>query len=165
MTTKIRIYELAKELKVDSKRIIEDLQRIGVSGGYVPSSSIDQAVANRIRERYNPNRASTDTPSANPQARQAAVRNHSAQRPTALRPHHRANQPDALPTGHRRYQRPAHQAWTRSRFANGEPGTRSRVGGLTREITVCFAGEDPGFRVHAARRHAFPAASGAKTGG
>ncbi|WP_058866600.1 translation initiation factor IF-2 [Chloracidobacterium thermophilum] len=62
MTTKIRIYELAKELKVDSKRIIEDLQRIGVSGGYVPSSSIDQAVANRVRERYNPNRASTDTP-------------------------------------------------------------------------------------------------------
>ncbi len=62
MTTKIRIYELAKELKVDSKRIIEDLQRIGVSGGYVPSSSIDHAVANRIRERYNPNRASTATP-------------------------------------------------------------------------------------------------------
>ncbi len=62
MTTKIRIYELAKELKVDSKRIIEDLQRIGVSGGYVPSSSIDQAVANRIRERYNPNRTSMATP-------------------------------------------------------------------------------------------------------
>ncbi|MGQ9896095.1 MAG: translation initiation factor IF-2 [Acidobacteriota bacterium] len=59
MTTKIRIYELAKELKVDSKRIIEDLQRIGISGSYVPSSSIEQAVANRVRERYNPNRAST----------------------------------------------------------------------------------------------------------
>ncbi len=70
MTTKIRIYELAKELKVDSKRIIEDLQRIGVSGSYVPSSSIDQAVAHRVRERYNPNRASTaNTPPPAPKLR------------------------------------------------------------------------------------------------
>ncbi len=70
MTTKIRIYELAKELKVDSKRIIEDLQRIGVSGSYVPSSSIDQTVANRVRERYNPNRAAaTNTPPPVPKLR------------------------------------------------------------------------------------------------
>jgi translation initiation factor IF-2 len=55
MTTKIRIYELAKELKVDSKRIIEDLQQIGVRGSYVASSSIDQAIANQVRERHNPN--------------------------------------------------------------------------------------------------------------
>jgi translation initiation factor IF-2 len=70
MTTKIRIYELAKELKVDSKRIIEDLQRIGVSGSYVPSSSIDQAIAHRVREQYNPNRASTaNTPPPAPKLR------------------------------------------------------------------------------------------------
>ncbi len=58
MTTKVRIYDLAKELKVDSKRIIEDLQRMGISGSYVPSSSLDQNVAERVRERYNPNRLS-----------------------------------------------------------------------------------------------------------
>ncbi|MCS7078645.1 MAG: translation initiation factor IF-2 [Chloracidobacterium sp.] len=59
MTTKIRIYELAKELKVDSKRIIEELQRMGIKGNYVPSSSIEQTTAERVRERYNPNRASS----------------------------------------------------------------------------------------------------------
>lgn len=64
MTTKIRIYELAKELRMDSKGIIEELQQIGISGSYVASSSIDQSVAEQIRERHTPNRSSTaNTPS------------------------------------------------------------------------------------------------------
>ncbi|MFQ3590243.1 MAG: translation initiation factor IF-2 [Chloracidobacterium sp.] len=68
--TKIRIYELAKELKVDSKRVIEDLQRMGIAGSYVPSSSIDQAIAERVRERYNPNRVSiANTPPPAPKLR------------------------------------------------------------------------------------------------
>ncbi|QUV85268.1 translation initiation factor IF-2 N-terminal domain-containing protein [Chloracidobacterium sp. 2] len=104
MTTKIRIYELAKELKVDSKRIIEDLQRIGVSGGYVPSSSIDQAVANRIRERYNPNRASTDTPFSQPASSSSCRQepfcptSHRPPSPPPSQPARRSpNRPPALP--------------------------------------------------------------------
>ncbi|MER3427961.1 MAG: translation initiation factor IF-2 [Pyrinomonas sp.] len=50
---KVRIYDLAKELRVDSKRIIEDVRREGLDAT-VPSNSIPQEVAERIRNKYFP---------------------------------------------------------------------------------------------------------------
>lgn len=49
--TKVRIYELAKELKLDTKRVIEDLRREGVEVS-VPSNSISKELADKIRNRY-----------------------------------------------------------------------------------------------------------------
>lgn len=49
----IRIYDLAKELRLDNRRIIEDARREGVDAK-VPSSIIHVEVAERIRNKYFP---------------------------------------------------------------------------------------------------------------
>ena len=50
---KVRIYELARELKLESRRVLEDARRLGVDAS-VPSNSLDEAVADKIREQYYP---------------------------------------------------------------------------------------------------------------
>jgi translation initiation factor IF-2 len=50
---KVRIYDLAKELKKDTKRIIEDARREGEDAS-VPSNSVSKDVADRIRSKYVP---------------------------------------------------------------------------------------------------------------
>src|ERR1044071_7883353 len=50
---KVRIYDLAKELKLESKRVLEDARRLGVDAS-VPSNTLDDAIAAKIRERYYP---------------------------------------------------------------------------------------------------------------
>ena len=50
---KIRIYDLAKELKLDNKRVIEDARREGIDVA-VPSNSVPMDVAERIRTKYFP---------------------------------------------------------------------------------------------------------------
>ncbi len=57
--SKIRVYELAKELKLDTKRVIEELRREGVDIS-VPSNSVSKELADKIRNRYFP----TTQPSA-----------------------------------------------------------------------------------------------------
>ena len=52
-SNKVRIYDLARELRVDSKRIIEDVRREGLDAS-VPSNSIPQEIAERIRNKYFP---------------------------------------------------------------------------------------------------------------
>lgn len=52
-TSKIRLYALAKELKIDTKRLIEEVRREGVRVS-VPSNQISKAVADRIRDRFRP---------------------------------------------------------------------------------------------------------------
>jgi translation initiation factor IF-2 len=49
----IRIYDLAKELKLDNKKVIEDARREGVDVS-VPSNSVPAAVAEKIRAKYFP---------------------------------------------------------------------------------------------------------------
>jgi translation initiation factor IF-2 len=68
---KIRIYDLAKELKLDNKKVIEDARREGIDVS-VPSNTVPFEVAERIRTKYFPKKAA---PSVGPRlvkhARQA----------------------------------------------------------------------------------------------
>ena len=50
---KVRIYDLAREVKQDTKRIIEDLRREG-SDVSVPSNSVSQELADKVRNKYFP---------------------------------------------------------------------------------------------------------------
>src|SRR5881628_548687 len=52
-TSKVRIYDLAKDLKIDTKRLIEEVRREGVDVS-VPSNSISKELADRIRDKYFP---------------------------------------------------------------------------------------------------------------
>src|SRR5882672_7367174 len=52
-SSKVRLYDLAKELKLDTKRLIEDIRREGVDVS-VPSNSISKELADKIRNRYFP---------------------------------------------------------------------------------------------------------------
>src|ERR1700754_103443 len=52
-TSKIRIYDLAKELKMESKRVIEEVRREGVDVS-VPSNTISKELAEKIRNKYFP---------------------------------------------------------------------------------------------------------------
>jgi serine/threonine-protein kinase len=51
--SKIRLYDLAKELKLDTKRLIEEVRREGVDVS-VPSNAISKELAEKIREKYFP---------------------------------------------------------------------------------------------------------------
>lgn len=53
LTSKVRIYDLGKELKIDVKRLIEEVRREGVDVS-VPSNSISKELAEKIREKYFP---------------------------------------------------------------------------------------------------------------
>ena len=50
---KVRIYDLARELKQDTKRIIEDLKREGADVD-VPSNSVSVEIAEKVRNKYFP---------------------------------------------------------------------------------------------------------------
>ena len=52
-TDKVRLYDLAKELKIDTKRLIEEVRREGVDVS-VPSNSVSKELANKIRDKYFP---------------------------------------------------------------------------------------------------------------
>ncbi len=49
----VRIYDLAKELKQDTKRVIEELRREGADVN-VPSNSVSNDIAEKVRNRYFP---------------------------------------------------------------------------------------------------------------
>ena len=53
LTSKVRIYDLAKDLKIDTKRLIEEVRREGVDVS-VPSNSVSKELAEKIREKYFP---------------------------------------------------------------------------------------------------------------
>src|ERR1041385_7588310 len=53
LTSKVRVYDLAKDLKIDTKRLIEEVRREGVDVS-VPSNSISKELAEKIREKYFP---------------------------------------------------------------------------------------------------------------
>src|ERR1044071_3778663 len=53
---KIRIYDLAKELKLDNKKVIDDARREGIDVS-VPSNTVPPEVAEKIRTKYFPKKA------------------------------------------------------------------------------------------------------------
>jgi translation initiation factor IF-2 len=53
---KIRIYDLAKELKLDNKKVLDDARREGIDVS-VPSNTVPFEVAERIRSKYFPKKA------------------------------------------------------------------------------------------------------------
>jgi translation initiation factor IF-2 len=59
--SKVRIYDLAKELKLESKKVLEDARRMGVDVS-VPSNTLDDNIAARIREMYYPKKEQTAIP-------------------------------------------------------------------------------------------------------
>jgi serine/threonine protein kinase len=58
VSSKIRIYDLAKELKLESKRLIEELRREGIDVS-VPSNTISKEMAEKIRNKYFPKKESS----------------------------------------------------------------------------------------------------------
>src|SRR3954469_12663680 len=50
---KIRVYDLARELKQDTKRVMEDLRREGADIS-VPSNSVSMELAEKVRNKYFP---------------------------------------------------------------------------------------------------------------
>src|SRR4026208_403290 len=58
VSSKIRIYDLAKELKLDTKRLIEEVRREGVDVS-VPSNSVSKELAEKIRNKYFPKKEAT----------------------------------------------------------------------------------------------------------
>src|SRR6202171_1702246 len=58
VSSKIRLYDLAKELKLDTKRLIEEIRREGVDVS-VPSNSVSKELAEKIRVKYFPKKETT----------------------------------------------------------------------------------------------------------
>jgi len=58
VSSKVRIYDLAKELKLDTKRRIEEVRREGVDVS-VPSNSVSKELAEKIRNKYFPKKETT----------------------------------------------------------------------------------------------------------
>jgi translation initiation factor IF-2 len=58
LSSKVRLYDLAKELKLDTKRLIEEVRREGVDVS-VPSNSISKELAEKIRTKYFPKKETT----------------------------------------------------------------------------------------------------------
>src|SRR5262247_1611004 len=60
---RVRLYELAKELRLEPRQVVADARRFGAMVNS-PSSSVDERTANRIRELYFPKRAASGQPRA-----------------------------------------------------------------------------------------------------
>ena len=58
VSSKVRIYDLAQELKLDTKRLIEEVRREGVDVS-VPSNSVSKELAEKIRNKYFPKKETT----------------------------------------------------------------------------------------------------------
>src|SRR5262245_41084545 len=50
---RVRLYELAKELRLETRQVVADARRLGAMVSS-PSSSVDEMTADRIREFYYP---------------------------------------------------------------------------------------------------------------
>ncbi len=61
IANKVRVYDLAKELKLENRKVIEDARRLGVDVS-VPSNTLPDAVADKIRETYFPKKEQAAAP-------------------------------------------------------------------------------------------------------
>src|SRR5262245_53972131 len=60
---RVRLYELAKELRLETRQVVVDARRFGAMVSS-PSSSVDEKTANRIRELYYPKKSAAGQPRA-----------------------------------------------------------------------------------------------------
>ncbi|HEU0179273.1 MAG TPA: translation initiation factor IF-2 [Blastocatellia bacterium] len=58
---RVRLYELAKELRLETRQVVADARRFGAMASS-PSSSVDEKIANRIRELYYPKKSAANEP-------------------------------------------------------------------------------------------------------
>jgi translation initiation factor IF-2 len=58
VSSKVRLYDLAKELKLDTTRLIEEVRREGVDVS-MPSNAISKELAEKIRTKYFPKKETT----------------------------------------------------------------------------------------------------------
>jgi translation initiation factor IF-2 len=56
--SKVRIYDLAKELKLDNKKVIEEVRRFGYDVS-VPSNSVPPDIAEKVKSKYFPQKPQT----------------------------------------------------------------------------------------------------------
>ena len=108
VSSKVRIYDLAKELKLDTKRLIEEVRREGVDVS-VPSNSVSKELAEKIRNKYFPKKETAVkravkvvkravTPSADaPGVVEAEPEVHEPEFEVAATPHPESTQPEAEP--------------------------------------------------------------------
>ncbi len=57
--SKVRIYDLAKELKLDNKKVIEEVRRFGYDVS-VPSNSVPLEIAEKVKSKYFPQKTQAD---------------------------------------------------------------------------------------------------------
>jgi translation initiation factor IF-2 len=57
--SKVRIYDLAKELKLDNKKVIEEVRRFGYDVS-VPSNSVPPDIAEKVKSKYFPQKAQSE---------------------------------------------------------------------------------------------------------
>ncbi|MFZ4984561.1 MAG: translation initiation factor IF-2 [Blastocatellia bacterium] len=93
MANKVRIYDLAKELKLESKKVVDDARAMGVDVS-VPSNSVDDVIAARIREKYYPKK---EQATATHRAR--LIKHPPATAPTASTTAEASSVPDAVEAG------------------------------------------------------------------
>jgi len=70
---KIRVYDLAREVKQDTKRVMEDLRREGADIS-VPSNSVSAELADKVRSRYFPKAGATPCPQLISRQRQREIK-------------------------------------------------------------------------------------------
>src|SRR5438874_3510272 len=57
--SKVRIYDLAKELKLDNKKVIEEVRRFGYDVS-VPSNSVPTDIAEKVKSKYFPQKSQAE---------------------------------------------------------------------------------------------------------
>src|SRR6185369_14897729 len=57
--SKVRIYDLAKELKLDNKKVIEEVRRFGYDVS-VPSNSVPLDIAEKVKSKYFPQKSQAE---------------------------------------------------------------------------------------------------------
>lgn len=97
ISSKVRIYDLAKELKLDSKRLIEEVRREGVDAS-VPSNSISKELADKIRSKYFPKKEAATTRSVRVVKKASRPAHHDeASDDAAGEAEHLTDEPEATP--------------------------------------------------------------------
>ena len=86
VSSKVRIYDLARELKLESKRLLEEVRREGVDVS-VPSNTISKELADKIRNKYFPKKEATAPRAVRVVKKAQAPRSATEETPTAVVEH------------------------------------------------------------------------------
>jgi translation initiation factor IF-2 len=115
---RVRLYELAKELRLETRQVLADARRLGVMVSS-PSSSVDEKTADRIRELYYPKK-----PAATEHRAARLVKAHRPAAPTVETPE--APAAERKPEG-RDVQKPAHSAPEAAAEPSPRTASRTRI--------------------------------------